>query len=73
MITPKADKKDLSIDDEEDEFDARIRRTGCFEKHEALQECYLRTKDWRECRDEMLAFKKCYAAYEQSRKEQQQQ
>ncbi|RKO95174.1 hypothetical protein CAUPRSCDRAFT_486, partial [Caulochytrium protostelioides] len=47
-------------DDEEDEWDARIRRTGCFPQHEALQDCYYEKKDWRRCRDEMAAFRECF-------------
>ena len=37
MITPKPTNPSTP-DDEEDEFDARIRKTGCFEYHEALQQ-----------------------------------
>ena len=46
--------------DEADEYEQRIRRTGCYEHHEALQECYWRTKDWRQCQQEMQRFRECF-------------
>ncbi|KAJ3114409.1 hypothetical protein HDU96_002121 [Phlyctochytrium bullatum] len=54
-------------DEEEDEFVARIRRTGCFAEHEAMQDCYFDSKDWRKCRDEMRKFKECFAKHEKER------
>ncbi|KAI9298011.1 DUF914-domain-containing protein [Neoconidiobolus thromboides FSU 785] len=45
-------------EEEEDEYDLRIKRTGCFKEHEALQNCYFETgRDWRKCREEMQAFR----------------
>ena len=48
------------MDDEIDEFDARIIKTGCFKEHEAMFECHYTTKDFRKCAQELLAFKKCF-------------
>jgi hypothetical protein len=42
-----------STEDEPDEWDQRIERGGCAKEHYKLQECYLDTKDWRKCKDEV--------------------
>ncbi|ORZ40140.1 hypothetical protein BCR44DRAFT_36968 [Catenaria anguillulae PL171] len=47
-------------DDEEDPYDARIRRSGCASEHEALQDCHFATKDYRKCTQQLLAFKECW-------------
>ena len=47
--------------DEEDPWIKRIRKSGCFKEHESLQDCFFDKKDWRHCRDEMMAFKACFA------------
>lgn len=44
----------------DDPYIARIKRSGCFDQHEKLQDCYLEKKDWRECKLEMLKFKECF-------------
>ncbi|KNE54544.1 hypothetical protein AMAG_00514 [Allomyces macrogynus ATCC 38327] len=49
-------------DDEEDPYDARIRRSGCQREHEVLQDCYHEKHDWRQCIKEMQAFKACWRA-----------
>ncbi|KAJ1954985.1 hypothetical protein EC988_002131 [Linderina pennispora] len=46
-------------DGDDDEWDKRIKRTGCFEQNERLLICHADTGDWRQCAKEMLAFKKC--------------
>ncbi|KXN74798.1 hypothetical protein CONCODRAFT_76678, partial [Conidiobolus coronatus NRRL 28638] len=51
-------------DDEEDEFDLRIKRTGCYDNHIKLQDCYFDKKDWRLCKEEMKAFKACMDKYQ---------
>ncbi|OMH80700.1 Cytochrome oxidase assembly factor 4 [Zancudomyces culisetae] len=56
--------KNIQIeDDEEDEWDARIRRTGCHKENEALLICKFDTKDWRKCTKELKAFKDCMDNY----------
>lgn len=42
-----------SQDDEPDEWDARIERGGCAQEHYKLQDCYMDTKDWRKCKDQV--------------------
>ncbi|KAL2119903.1 hypothetical protein VTJ04DRAFT_6864 [Mycothermus thermophilus] len=47
-------------DDEPDEWDKRIIRTGCSEENARLTDCYWEKKDWRECKDEMQKFRDCW-------------
>jgi cytochrome c oxidase assembly factor 4 len=67
-------------DDEKDEYEERIRQTGCYDENEvnymyhniplnvqALQLCFNRTKDWRSCKTEMETFRQCYQRYQQQR------
>ncbi|KAJ3017713.1 hypothetical protein HKX48_003405 [Thoreauomyces humboldtii] len=67
---PSASTSQTLGDDEEEEEDpyiTRIKRSGCFPQHEALQDCHFEKKDWRACKAEMTAFRKCYE--QQQRKE----
>ncbi|RVD85217.1 uncharacterized protein DFL_003545 [Arthrobotrys flagrans] len=50
--------KDGSRDD--DEWDVRIRKTGCAGENESLQMCFDKTKDWRACRKQLQEFKDCW-------------
>ncbi|KAI9205418.1 uncharacterized protein BJ171DRAFT_412547, partial [Polychytrium aggregatum] len=45
--------------DDEDPYITRIKRSGCYDEHIALQDCHWDTKDWRLCRQQMSAFKRC--------------
>jgi cytochrome c oxidase assembly factor 4 len=45
--------------DDEDQVTSAIRKTGCYQFHEKLQECYIEKKDWRECTKEMQEFRQC--------------
>lgn len=45
--------------DDEDHVTSAIRKTGCFQFHEKLQECYIEKKDWRDCAKEMQEFRRC--------------
>ncbi|KAJ1677916.1 hypothetical protein EV182_005177 [Spiromyces aspiralis] len=51
-----------SNDDDEDEWDKRIRRTGCYAENEALLICHADSHDWRKCLKEMKAFRDCMKA-----------
>ncbi|KAJ3035851.1 hypothetical protein HK097_004002 [Rhizophlyctis rosea] len=51
--------------DEDDPYVARIKRSGCFNQHEALQDCYYVKRDWRACKEEMQAFRACFAKKQQ--------
>ena len=55
MSTPSGHGKHVSTsqEDELDEWDARIQRGGCMQEHLKLQDCYMDTKDWRKCKDEV--------------------
>jgi len=44
-----------SNDDEPDEWESRIERGGCAKEHYKLQDCYLDTKDWRKCKDQVIS------------------
>jgi cytochrome c oxidase assembly factor 4 len=45
--------------DDEDQVTSAIRKTGCYQFHEKLQECYIEKKDWRDCTKEMQEFRQC--------------
>ncbi|KAG7663672.1 uncharacterized protein J8A68_002788 [[Candida] subhashii] len=47
-------------DDEPDEWDQRIINTGCHKENLELQLCHADTGDWRQCTQEMEAFRKCW-------------
>ncbi|KAI8921941.1 hypothetical protein DFJ77DRAFT_413641, partial [Powellomyces hirtus] len=47
-------------EEDEDPYITRIKKSGCFAQHEALQDCHFEKKDWRACKDEMTAFRKCF-------------
>ncbi|KAJ2309102.1 hypothetical protein IWW52_005793, partial [Coemansia sp. RSA 2704] len=49
--------------EDEDEWDRRIRRTGCFAENEAVLICHADSNDWRKCLRELDAFKKCMQAH----------
>ena len=60
---PKYQPSPNEQEEEEDPYITRIRKTGCFKQHEALQDCYYDKKDWRACKEEMLQFKQCFSKY----------
>ncbi|EGF77445.1 hypothetical protein BATDEDRAFT_14151, partial [Batrachochytrium dendrobatidis JAM81] len=41
----------------------RIKQSGCFPQHEALQDCYFDKKDWRQCKTAMSDFRACFAKH----------
>ncbi|KAJ5112360.1 hypothetical protein N7532_000405 [Penicillium argentinense] len=47
-------------DDEPDEWDKRIFSTGCHAEQDKMNDCYFAKKDWRECKQEMEAFRECW-------------
>ncbi|OMJ12665.1 Cytochrome oxidase assembly factor 4 [Smittium culicis] len=58
------ENRSLPVEDEdEDEWDARIKKTGCYKENEALLICHFDTHDWRKCTSEMKAFKDCMNSY----------
>ncbi|NP_001186965.1 cytochrome c oxidase assembly factor 4 homolog, mitochondrial [Danio rerio] len=57
-------------EDEEDPVDTMISKTGCAELHYTLLDCMAEHQDWRKCQTEVLKFKECMSAYQNTRKEQ---
>lgn len=47
-------------EEEEDPWDVRIAKTGCYAENERLQLCHAETGDWRKCMDHMKAFRECW-------------
>lgn len=47
-------------DEDDDPYNARIEKTGCYQENEDLQLCFFDTKDWRKCKKEMQAFRACF-------------
>jgi len=43
-----------------DEWEARIKNTGCLYENTVLQNCFYEQKDWRLCQAELLGFRKCW-------------
>lgn len=61
---PKASvEQPVEEDDEPDEWDKRIFSTGCAEENMKMTDCYYEKKDWRQCKDEMETFKRCWKAH----------
>src|SRR5271170_6864126 len=56
---PSGHEKHVSKDDEPDEWEQRIDRGGCSKEHYKLQDCYMETKDWRKCKDEVCPANFC--------------
>ncbi|KAJ2802017.1 hypothetical protein H4R20_003445, partial [Coemansia guatemalensis] len=52
-----ASNNSLAAENDEDEWDKRIRRTGCFKENERVLICHADTGDWRKCVREMAAFR----------------
>lgn len=57
-------------DDEVDPVDEMIKKTGCTEQHNAVQDCIFDHKDWRKCQSEVKDFKKCMDKYNQTKNQQ---
>lgn len=45
----------------DDEWDERIKNSGCYDENSNLQNCYSEKKDWRKCATEIEAFKSCWS------------
>ena len=46
-----------------------VERTGCETQNDTVLLCYAETKDWRKCKNEVEAFKKCMENYEKQQKQ----
>ncbi len=54
---PREDEDDGDMDP----VDRMLKKAGCLDLHYKVQECMVDHKDWRKCKDEVQAFKKCVA------------
>lgn len=54
-------------DDEEDPVESMISKTGCLEKHYAIQFCMADHKDWRKCQTEVADFQSCIMDYNRNK------
>jgi len=61
--------KIVEDDEEEDPVDAMIKKTGCLEKHYAVQFCMADHSDWRKCQDQVKEFQICINEYNQRKKD----
>jgi cytochrome c oxidase assembly factor 4 len=59
-ISPKILNTFCFMDDDEDEYVKRIKRTGCYDQHVKLLECHFDSKDFRKCTKEMQEFRICF-------------
>ncbi|KAJ3097790.1 hypothetical protein HK100_005256, partial [Physocladia obscura] len=55
--------------EDEDEYNRRIRRTGCLAQHNAMLDCHYETKDWRKCIPEMKQFRQCFEQHDRTRQQ----
>ena len=54
---------DPEDEDEVDEYDMIIEKSGCAKEHFALQDCYHdNDRKWAKCKDEMNQFRQCMSA-----------
>lgn len=49
--------------DQQGDQQGAIDATGCADLSDALLLCYDKHRDWRACRKEVEAFRRCYAAH----------
>ena len=57
---PKIVPHQRPSEEEEDQYELMMKRSGCYEHHVALQDCFFdKGKDWRLCQTEMKQFKDC--------------
>lgn len=45
--------------DDSDPVDRMLEKAGCSEYHYKVQECMVDHGDWRKCKEQVQAFKKC--------------
>ena len=60
-------------EEEIDQFEVVVDRSGCREQHESLQICFVDSKDWRKCENEMKLFKECMDSMNRRRRNQKNQ
>lgn len=59
----KQSVRKVQDDEELDEWDIRINRTGCAEENIKLLNCHYDKKDWRQCIKEMEDFRNCWKVH----------
>ncbi|XP_053623028.1 cytochrome c oxidase assembly factor 4 homolog, mitochondrial [Plodia interpunctella] len=55
----------LSLDNDDDPVEAKLKKAGCLELHYKVQECIATTKDWRKCQNEVNEFRDCINRHKQ--------
>ena len=55
------DEDNEDDDDEIDLVDEAIKKSGCVNENNAIQECFYEHKDWRKCTKEVKAMKECWS------------
>ncbi|PAA82296.1 hypothetical protein BOX15_Mlig015560g2 [Macrostomum lignano] len=56
-----------SNDEEEDVFEAMLKRTGCLDQHNDVMECMAEHRDWRQCQEQVRKMKVCMAKYQETK------
>jgi len=56
----------LEPDDDEDDYNRRINKTGCGELNTKVLLCYADTRDWRKCQNELRIFRECFENHQKS-------
>lgn len=59
----------ILVDEEDDKVTRALKRTGCLDQSNAVNECHFETKDWRKCTEQLNAFKTCMADFQKLQKQ----
>ncbi|KEZ42192.1 hypothetical protein SAPIO_CDS6265 [Scedosporium apiospermum] len=59
-VAAQVDVQTADDDDEPDEWEQRIDKTGCAAENAKMTDCYFERKDWRACAAELAAFQQCW-------------
>lgn len=60
---------ELAEAEEEDPFDAMLKRSGCVSEEASLRDCMDEAKDWRKCQREVKVFQHCMEKRVQEKKQ----
>uniref|UniRef100_T1JGC2 CHCH domain-containing protein n=1 Tax=Strigamia maritima TaxID=126957 RepID=T1JGC2_STRMM len=59
--------KTVNYEDVQDPVENMINKTGCLEKHNAVQMCMFEQRDWRKCKKEVTEFKLCIEEHQRKK------
>lgn len=68
-VNPHTRQRPTEEEEDDDPVERMLKKSGCLEKHYAVQECIAETKDWRKCQDKVTDFKKCIEASQKKAKQ----